>query len=97
MRWTLPVIDVAPLVAGAAGERAVAEAIGRACREAGFFYVVGHGVDPALGARLEALSRRFFAQDLPAKQRIRMSRCTGATCSRTSRACARRCWRGSRR
>jgi len=72
VRWRVPVIDVAPLVAGGAGEDAVARAIGRACRDAGFFYVVGHGVAPGLLARLDALSRRFFAQDLERKLRIRM-------------------------
>ena len=39
----------------------VAQRIGAACRAHGFFYVVGHGIDEALGLRLEALSRRFFA------------------------------------
>jgi polar amino acid transport system ATP-binding protein len=73
MTWNLPVIDVAPLVAGGPGTSAVAEAIGRACRDAGFFYVIGHGVDPALGARLEATSRRFFAQDPAVKERVRMA------------------------
>jgi len=46
--------------------------IGRACRDAGFFYVVGHGVDDRLPAELEMLSRRFFAQDLETKMAIRM-------------------------
>ena len=68
----VPVIDIGALVAGTAGRRAVADEIGRACRECGFFYVVGHGVDEALGERLEQLSRRFFAQPLEEKLRIRM-------------------------
>ena len=42
-------------------------AIDAACREFGFFYVVGHGVDPALGARLDALAREFFA--LPSEEK----------------------------
>jgi isopenicillin N synthase-like dioxygenase len=67
----LPVIDVAPLVRGE-NERRVAAAIGAACRDAGFFYVTGHGITPALGERLEQLSREFFALDLPTKLRIRM-------------------------
>jgi len=67
----LPVIDVGPLVRGE-DEQRVAAAIGAACRDAGFFYVVGHGVMPALGERLEQLSREFFALDLPTKLRIRM-------------------------
>ncbi len=43
-----------------------------ACRDAGFFYVVGHGVDPALGQRLEELSHRFFALPARAKARYAM-------------------------
>jgi isopenicillin N synthase-like dioxygenase len=78
----LPVIDVAPLVGGAgarraAGDdsarRATAAEIGRACRESGFFYVTGHGVDPALERALEEQSRAFFAQDLERKLAIRMA------------------------
>ena len=41
----IPIIDVAQLVRGSDGRHAVAEQIGRACRESGFFYIVGHGVD----------------------------------------------------
>jgi isopenicillin N synthase-like dioxygenase len=63
----IPIIDVG-------GDRlAVAERLGEACRESGFFYAVGHGVDEALQARLIALSREFFAQDLEAKLAIRMA------------------------
>ena len=61
------------LVAGGPSQRAVAERLGEACRESGFFYVVGHGVDEALQARLRDLSREFFAQDLETKLRIRMA------------------------
>ena len=81
----VPVIDVAPLVAeagghgaagaqGAAGDQqAVAAAMGRACRENGFFYVIGHGVSEDLNQRLEELSRRFFAQDVETKLEVRMA------------------------
>jgi isopenicillin N synthase-like dioxygenase len=72
----LPLIDVRPLVDPAsdlAARRAVATRIGAACRENGFFYVVGHGVDPGLQERLEALSRRFFALPVEDKLAIRMA------------------------
>ena len=69
----IPIIDVSDLVAGGPSRRAVAERLGEACRESGFFYVVGHGVDEALQARLRDLSREFFAQDLETKLRIRMA------------------------
>ncbi len=69
---SVPVIDVSPLVADADGQEAVAAAMGRACRERGFFYVVEHGVSVDLQRRLEEMSRAFFAQDLETKLRIRM-------------------------
>jgi isopenicillin N synthase-like dioxygenase len=70
----VPVIDIAPLVNRATGHAKVAEQVGRACRECGFFYVVGHGVDESLCRDLERLSRRFFSQSEPEKMRIAMSR-----------------------
>jgi isopenicillin N synthase-like dioxygenase len=71
---TIPIIDIGPLIGGTEGRYAVADEIGRACRECGFFYIVGHGVGEDLQKRLEHLSRRFFAQDLEAKMEIRMAR-----------------------
>ena len=70
----VPVIDVAPLVRRAAERVRVAEQIGAACREPGFFYVINHGVDESLCQRLEALSREFFSQGESQKMQIAMSR-----------------------
>jgi polar amino acid transport system ATP-binding protein len=70
---SLPLIDVAPLVAGSAGRDAVAAQIGAACRAHGFFYVTGHGVAPALVKRLEALSHRFFELPEETKMQWRMA------------------------
>jgi isopenicillin N synthase-like dioxygenase len=73
---TLPVVDVAPLVAGGspAGLAEVARQIEAACREHGFFYVTGHGVAPELLARLAAASAAFFELPLAAKMEIAMAR-----------------------
>ncbi|GAA3224713.1 isopenicillin N synthase family dioxygenase [Actinocorallia longicatena] len=72
----LPVIDVTSLVAG--GDTApAAAAIGRACRAHGFFYVTGHGVDPALQRRLDTAARAFFA--LPEAEKERISMIEGGT------------------
>ena len=73
---TLPVIDVAPLVAaGPPGPLAdVARQIETACREHGFFYVTGHGLDPGLLARLASASAAFFALPQAAKMEIAMAR-----------------------
>ena len=51
----------------------MAAQIGQACREHGFFYILGHGVDEGLQERLLHLSRRFFAQALDRKLEIRMA------------------------
>ena len=50
----------------------VARATGAACRAHGFFYVVGHGIDEALGTRLEELGHRFFALPEATKARFAM-------------------------
>ncbi|HEY0637311.1 MAG TPA: 2-oxoglutarate and iron-dependent oxygenase domain-containing protein [Pseudonocardiaceae bacterium] len=70
----IPVVDVSALVAGAPGRAGVAAEIGRACREHGFFYAVGHGVDEGLQERLERHSREFFALDLDTKLQVAMAR-----------------------
>ncbi|WP_224243532.1 isopenicillin N synthase family dioxygenase [Hyalangium gracile] len=72
----VPILDVQALVdpsSSLAARREVAAQIGAACRESGFFYVVGHGVDAGLQARLEALSRQFFSIPLEEKMAIRMA------------------------
>ena len=69
----IPIIDVSELGAGGRTPRRVAEELGAACRESGFFYVVGHGVGEALQSRLREFSREFFAQGLEAKLAIRMA------------------------
>lgn len=69
----IPLIDIAPLQSGSIHQAQVARQINSACREHGFFYITGHGVDEALLQQLESLSRQFFAQDLDAKLQIRMA------------------------
>jgi isopenicillin N synthase-like dioxygenase len=73
MAAALPVVDVAPLLRGGATAETAAT-IGEACGAVGFFYVAGHGIEPALMGRLEAASRRFFALPLAEKMEIRMER-----------------------
>jgi isopenicillin N synthase-like dioxygenase len=71
---TIPIIDIGPLIDVREGRHAVATEIGLACRECGFFYIIGHGIDEGLQQRLENLSRRFFAQDVETKMEIGMAR-----------------------
>lgn len=70
----VPVIELGAWRRGDADRRRVADALGDACREWGFFHVAEHGVDAGLQERLEAHSRAFFGQDLEAKMAIRMAR-----------------------
>ncbi len=66
----LPLVDVSAL-AEATGPRrseAVAE-LGRAARDVGFFYAVGHGIEPALFEALEHAAASFFALPHARKQR----------------------------
>jgi isopenicillin N synthase-like dioxygenase len=68
----LPVIDVRALVERSTERSHAARAIDAACREQGFFYVSGHGVNTELLGELEELSRRFFALSLEHKMALRM-------------------------
>ena len=73
---TVPVIDIEPLCrpADPAAVAAAGAEIDAACREVGFFSIVGHGVDADLCARLDALAREFFAQPDADKAEIAMAR-----------------------
>jgi isopenicillin N synthase-like dioxygenase len=70
----IPIIDIRPLFHATSERHETAARIGRACRDSGFFYIVGHRIDDELQKRLEQLSRQFFAQDIDAKLEISMSR-----------------------
>jgi len=69
----LPVIDVSSLRDGPPPPD-LARRIDEACRSTGFFYVVGHGIDPQLGADLDRQARQFFALDEAEKSTIAMAR-----------------------
>jgi isopenicillin N synthase-like dioxygenase len=72
--FNLPVIDVSPLVFRTSEGLLAAAQIAQACRDSGFFYIVGHGIEDELQLRLEQLSRQFFAQDIDTKLEISMDR-----------------------
>lgn len=69
----LPVIDVAPLARGSEKQQVAAQ-IDAACRQSGFFYVIGHGVDPSLQHDLQIVASQFFALPTEEKMQIEMSR-----------------------
>ncbi|MER7555799.1 2-oxoglutarate and iron-dependent oxygenase domain-containing protein [Nocardioides sp. NPDC126508] len=77
MNFRVPTIDVSPyLVPGASATTdsacaRVTEEIDRACREVGFFQIVGHGVDDAAVAGLKDALDEFFGLDLATKKKYR--------------------------
>ncbi|QUH03549.1 isopenicillin N synthase family oxygenase [Saccharopolyspora erythraea] len=56
----VPVIDISARDSDP-GRRALAAAIGQACRNSGFFVIVGHGVAPELVDRMHEVTTGFFA------------------------------------
>ncbi|MBD2109798.1 isopenicillin N synthase family oxygenase [Nodosilinea sp. FACHB-13] len=74
MLETIPIIDITLLRTSLGSSTVVAEQLGQACRQYGFFYITGHGVDQSLQQRLETLSRQFFAQDAAVKLQIAMAK-----------------------
>jgi isopenicillin N synthase-like dioxygenase len=69
----IPIVDMAPLQGSEADRDAVAAAIDVACRETGFFYVVGHDVPADLVGRVDGLAREFFARPDDEKSAIAMA------------------------
>ena len=71
----LPVIDISGLNSpDLADRRAIAAELGRACREIGFFYALGHGVEAPGLERVFAAARHFFAQPTAVKQALSIKR-----------------------
>ena len=72
----LPVIDMSALrdarSRGGGDIEVTAAAIDAACRDTGFFYVVGHGVPRELQVRVETRAREFFARPESEKAKIAM-------------------------
>jgi isopenicillin N synthase-like dioxygenase len=72
---SIPMIDVRVLRGNDASARqACGRAIDRACRDIGFFYVVGHDLDQDLVSETFAVSREFFGRPMPEKMQIEMAR-----------------------
>jgi isopenicillin N synthase-like dioxygenase len=70
----LPLIDVTPLLDAGADHRPVARQIDDACRQFGFFRIVGHGIPAGQLADLDRLAREFFALPEEVKAQIEMAR-----------------------
>jgi isopenicillin N synthase-like dioxygenase len=69
----IPLIDLSPIHSSnnvSAFEGLVKE-IGNACEEWGFFQVINHGVALEKRQKIEGVSRKFFAQSLEEKKKVR--------------------------
>ena len=69
MTATLPVIDLGTMAAGRSAREVAARQLDDACANAGFFYIIGHGIEPALLDRLFTVTRQFF--ELPIDVKLR--------------------------
>ncbi|KAK6116209.1 hypothetical protein DH2020_050005 [Rehmannia glutinosa] len=82
---SIPLIDISPLVEkwddpNMAQDKGVAEVVRKldqACREAGFFYVKGHGIPYSLVEEIRSISRQFFHLPYEEKLKIKLSAATG--------------------
>ncbi|KAM9991958.1 hypothetical protein ACTFIZ_012639 [Dictyostelium cf. discoideum] len=79
----LPIIDIESHVNDKEelNKKLISKEIENACKNFGFFYIKGHGIDQELIDRLERLSKKFFSLDQSIKMKYRME-------------LAQRAWRG---
>ncbi|KFK33444.1 hypothetical protein AALP_AA5G014900, partial [Arabis alpina] len=81
----LPIIDISPLLAKCDDshmmeDAGVAEVVGkldRACRDVGFFYVIGHGISEDLVNKVKEMTHRFFELPYEEKLKIKLTRAAG--------------------
>lgn len=67
----LPIIDISPLAGGdETKKRQVAQALGDAACNVGFFYIAGHGVSGQLISAVHRQAASWFARPLAEKQRL---------------------------
>ncbi|KAH6803913.1 2-oxoglutarate and oxygenase superfamily protein [Perilla frutescens var. frutescens] len=82
---SIPLIDISPLVEkwddpNSARDERVVEVVRQlddACREAGFFYVTGHGIPDSLVKEIRIISRQFFDLPFDEKHKINLSAAAG--------------------
>src|SRR5664280_1993393 len=67
---SLPLVDISRFAAGGAVREAFLADLRHAAHDIGFFYVVGHGIDPAVTAAVLDAAREFFALPVPERLKI---------------------------
>jgi isopenicillin N synthase-like dioxygenase len=70
--YPIPQLDLSGFDAGGPARAAFLADLRAAAHDVGFFYLVGHGIEPALLGDLLELTRRFFALPEPDKLAIEM-------------------------
>ena len=65
---SLPTLDLSEFDKASGERRAFVDKLREAARDAGFFYLAGHGIDPALIHKTLTVARRFF--DLPETDKL---------------------------
>lgn len=70
---SLPIIDLSLVRQGTVGRKQLEKQLDLACREFGFFYLIGHEIDASRIDLLMTLARQFFARDAEEKSRIHIS------------------------
>ncbi|KAF8410105.1 hypothetical protein HHK36_002627 [Tetracentron sinense] len=81
----IPIIDISPLLAKCndpkmdedQGVSKVVKQLDQACREAGFFYVKGHGIPDSLVKEVKDVTHKYFDLPYEEKIKIKMSAATG--------------------
>ncbi|CAN1139944.1 Probable 2-oxoglutarate-dependent dioxygenase At3g50210 [Linum perenne] len=80
----IPIIDIGPLLAKSddpdmgsdPGVAQVVQQLDKACREAGFFYVKGHGIPDSLVKKVKSIAHEFF--QLPYEDKLKIKMTTGS-------------------
>lgn len=79
----LPIIDLAALDGAPETRRQMLATLGRAAREVGFFYLIGHGLSEQEQQETLALAARFFA--LPQQEKLAVQMVHSPTFAVTTR------------
>ncbi|BFG35913.1 hypothetical protein CerSpe_221870 [Prunus speciosa] len=82
---SIPIIDIGPLLAKCddpkmgqdSGVAQVVKQLDQACKEAGFFYVKGHGIPETILKQVKNLTRKFFELPYEEKLKIKMTADSG--------------------
>ena len=82
-KLNVPIINIESLIEPNSSKDSVTEtvrAIGTACKDWGFFYIVGHGVAPEFIERVQELSREFFRKPKEFKKTVSRTEVSSLSC-----------------